>query len=510
MSNSHRISHVLFGVLALLGAVWVVRYYNEQPGYTDAYYHYNAAVRIAQGDGFVDDYLWTYIGAPNSLPAPSHLYWMPMTSILSAIGMGVFGMSFANAQLGLIVCLWGAGLLTYALAYQQKHYLRHAWICGVMLLVGGFFLRLWGTTDTFAPYALFGALALVCMGVATAPTRFSGILWGVSGVLSALGHLTRTDGLLLLLVGWAVLFLLWHVPLRQRLLWLLVFTLSYLLVMSPWFLRNLNAVGTLLPVGGTQAIWYTEYNDIFNFPPSANPQTFFADGIEILFTSRWDAFLSNLQHFIAVEGFIVLTPFMLGALWVRRKQPFWWGIILFAIGIHVAFTLVFPFPGVRGGLLHASSAMMPFWCVLGVLGIDDCIIWLAKRRRNWRPATAQPIFTLAMLGMVLWLSWTSGLGRRELLRDDAYYRQLLTAIPPQARVMRNDPAEWYYYTGMGGVVLPNEAPESILTIARLYAIDYVIFEFPNVPIPLFLETFPPFMSLVYENGGLKIYAIDRN
>ncbi|MCL4251506.1 MAG: hypothetical protein KJ065_25365, partial [Anaerolineae bacterium] len=57
------------------------------PTYTDAYYHFNAAAQLAGGQGLTDAYLWNYIGAPLSLPAPSHLYWMPFTSITAAAGM---------------------------------------------------------------------------------------------------------------------------------------------------------------------------------------------------------------------------------------------------------------------------------------------------------------------------------------------------------------------------------------------------------------------------------------
>jgi hypothetical protein len=42
--------------------------------------------------------------------------------------------------------------------------------------------------------------------------------------------------------------------------------------------------------------------------------------------------------------------------------------------------------------------------------------------------------------------------------------------------MINDPAKLYYYTGMGGVVLPNEEPEIILEIARRYQVSYLLLE----------------------------------
>src|SRR5437868_4378732 len=71
-----------------LAAQWVT-----QPGYTDAYYYFGGAAQLAQGRGFTEPYLWTYLAAgdaPAVAPAPgtqrwpSHMYWMPLTSIVAA------------------------------------------------------------------------------------------------------------------------------------------------------------------------------------------------------------------------------------------------------------------------------------------------------------------------------------------------------------------------------------------------------------------------------------------
>ena len=43
--------------------------------------------------------------------------------------------------------------------------------------------------------------------------------------------------------------------------------MAYLLVMLPWFARNLAVIGTPLPVGGTATIWLRGYNEIVSYPP---------------------------------------------------------------------------------------------------------------------------------------------------------------------------------------------------------------------------------------------------
>ncbi|MCU0515069.1 MAG: glycosyltransferase family 39 protein [Anaerolineae bacterium] len=498
--------HGAFGGLALLLAAVAVYYFNGQPFFMDAFYHYNAAGRIAAGAGFVDDYLWTYIGARGDLPAPSHLYWMPGTSLIAAAGMALFGHSYAAAQVGLWLLLWGAALTAYALGLRLGGTPRHAWAAGLMVLCGGYFLRYWGATDTFAPYACVGALALLAMGhAADHRTRRPGRWWLLAGVLAAAGHLIRSDGLLLLLTGAALLLWRSRRPLDRWPAWrhLALFSAAYGLTMSPWFARNLAAVGTLLPVGGTQAIWYTTYDDLFNYPAAAGPATFFAQGAGLLLESRWEAFFGSngaLLTFIAVEGFIILPPFILLALWRRRHEAFLQPLLLFAVGLHLAFPLLFPFPGMRGGLFHAAAALLPWWAALGIVGIDDAVNWMAQRRRQWRGVTGKRVFTTATVGLVALLSLTIAGGQRVQPYTLAHYESL-RALPPAARLMVNDPPQLYYYTGRGGVVLPNAAPAVIPLIAAEYDIDYLLVELtPDgviaVPPPLLfdLDAPPPFLQ----------------
>jgi 4-amino-4-deoxy-L-arabinose transferase-like glycosyltransferase len=472
-------AHWPFALAALLLALLIVRLPNERPGFTDAYYHYNAAVRLARGDGFVDDYLWTYIGAPDALPARSHLYWMPGTSILAAVGMALFGVSFGAAQLSLWLCLWGGALLTYHLARAETDKLRHAWAAALLVLFGGFFGRMWGTTDTFAPYLFFGGMALWLMQRAVRVDRWQG--WLLAGLFSGAGHLIRSDGLLLLLTGLCVLALLWRwssVPNAAALVG------GYLVVMGPWFAFNYATLGTLLPVGGTQAIWYTTYDDLFNFPPAASAERFFANGFDLLISSRAEAFVTNLQTLLFVQGFLVLFPLMLVGAWRRRAERAWWPVFIFALGLHAAFTFVFPFPGMRGGLFHGAAALMPFWAALALDGLYRVVEWVAQRRRHWRATSAQRVFTVAALLLVMGFSVVLMLQRRVTATTPVYFDALRAAIPAGSRVMRNDPAELYFFTGIGGVVLPNEPYNVVEELVRLYEIDFVLLEYPNVPLPL--------------------------
>lgn len=518
--------------VALIGALLITRGLVQAPGFTDAFYHFNAAHRLASGQGFTDEYLWIYFGAPDSLPAPSHLYWMPLTSILAALGMILLNApgNYAAAQLPFAVMLAASAGIAFWLGHHFGGSRRHAWMAGLLTLTGGFFMRFWGAIDTFVPYALVGSGGLVLIGLALEnrqPVRRAYLYWLAVGVLAGLAHLTRADGLLLLLVAWAAV--LWpfyrsdeqrraEMNPVQRATALVIVTAAYGLVMLPWFARNVNAVGSPLPVGGAQAMWLTEYNDLFNYPPEALPQTLFADGPGLFFASRWEALVTNFQTLIAVEGLIVLAPLMLVALWRRRSQPFVRGFWLYALGLHLLMTFVFPFPGMRGGLFHSAAALLPWWMALGVIGLDEAVDWLARRRRHWNRQTACVLFSAALLIFTLVFSMALSLPARVTDEIPAMYTVLQAELPGGARVMINDPARLYYFTGLGGVVLPHAEPAVIPEIAQKYDVDYVVLEgisadgqnstaFSEKLLPI-LTAPPDFLTeIAVDIPGVRLYAI---
>ncbi len=479
-----------FVLVALVGAFVMTRGLVAAPGFTDAFYHLNAANRIVTGHGMTDPYLWTYIGAPDTLPAPSHLYWMPLTSLIAAFGMGLLNQpgSYPAAQWPFTLMFAATIYLGFWLGGKLGGTRRHAWVAGLLTLFSGFYVRFWGSIDTFAPYALVGSLGILFIGFGARRTpqslRQTWLYFALAGVFAGLAHLTRADGILLLIVGWVAIF--WLLIFRTRteplqagrfLIGGLIMTAAYLLTMLAWFIRNLNAIGTPLPLGGTQSIWFTEYNDLFNYPPISSAALLFANGFGTFLSSRWEAFVNNLGTFVAVEGLVIMTPLMLVGLWRRRHDDFLRGFWLYALGLHLAMTLVFPFPGYRGGLLHSAAALVPWWSALGIVGLDDCVDWITRYRRRWNARTAKQIFSVGLVALAVFLSVFIALANRVTVHDTpALYRELSQKLPPDARVMINDPAQLYYYTGFGGVVLPNDPPDVVLDIARKYQVSYLVLE----------------------------------
>ena len=74
-------------LLFLLGALIysLVSVFQTTPGYMDAEYYAATALQLAGGKGFQEPFIWNYLNQPAGIPAPSHLYWMPLASILAAL-----------------------------------------------------------------------------------------------------------------------------------------------------------------------------------------------------------------------------------------------------------------------------------------------------------------------------------------------------------------------------------------------------------------------------------------
>lgn len=456
------------------------------PTYTDAYYYFNAGHRLATGAGLTDPYVaLTYINAPESIPAPAHNYWMPLTSLLVALGGG----SFRGAQIIFIGCWLALVLLAFWLGASLGGSPRHAWAAGLLMIFSGYFPAFLVTTDTFAPYGVSGAFCLLALGLGL--TRQSWRWFTLAGALAALAHLTRADGLLLVGLLGLMAFVPAHWPNQQakRPYWqntsfnLGGGLLAYLLVMAPWFMRNLRLSGTLLPVGGTATLWLRGYNEIVSYPPAMTIENFLNWGLVNILQSRWEATLTGLGTFVAVEGLIILAPLIIIALVKRWRQPLLLPVWIYAVLLHLAMMLAFAYPGLRGGLLHSSAALMPWWMALGILGLDNATDWIARHRRSWRPTQAKRVFTGGVLILAIFITVAITSSRMGPHDDDTLSQLAAEVLPSNAVVMSNDPAELYYHTGLPGVVVPQATIAGVRALVDQYDLTHVVLD-RNHTLPL--------------------------
>jgi hypothetical protein len=473
------------------------------PGYMDAAYSYDIALNLAHGQGFSEPFLWNYLDNPAGLPHASHLYWMPLPTVLAWVGLKLFGESYRSAQVPFAFMAALLPLVSYWVALQVTGRRRHAWLAGLLTIFSGFYVLYWGHTDNFTPFALAGSLSLVAAwqaGRAEETKRVAGRWWALgAGALVGLAHLSRADGPLLLIamgVAGGISLLSRRVSSGDRRswkldighwLWLLV---GYGLVMLPWFIRNWIVAGAPLPTVGTQTIWLTTYDDLFSYGRQLSLPTYLAWGWANILRSKLDALWLNTQTVVAVFGMVFLAPLACIGWWRLRRHPLfqlaaWYGALLFA-----AMTLVFTFPGPRGGLFHSGGALLPFIFTAAAVGLDVAIEWAAAHRRGWHVPAARRAFGVGMIGLAALVSgflYYQGVVAGPRWREDPGYTDLVAWLAARDElgkvVMLGDPPGYWYAGGGPSIVLPNEPVESLLAVADRYGAHYLILDH-NRPRPL--------------------------
>lgn len=477
----------------------------DGPGYMDVAYYTSGAIRLAEGHGFQEPFIWNYLDRPAGIPRPGFLYWMPMPSILAAPFAALLPGSFFALQIPFALLSALLPPLTYGFAWRTLNRRQTAWLAGLLILFSGLFFPYWTVPETFTPFALFGALALWLAGTDHPDTRVRNLRVLLAGGLVGLAHLTRADGFLILPVAGLVAFISQKnggvgpsrehpAPdtLRFRLsrstpILLSLLVLGYLLAMAPWFLRNLIAIGTPLSSAGTQTLWLRDYNDLFCYECDLSLDTYLAWGWPNILRSKSWAVKVNLQRFLAEDCLIFLLPFtLLGLYRLRRRLPFLLATV-YLIVLFLVHSLAFTFPGPRGGFFHASTAILPFLHIAAAEALHSVIRW-AGRRRRWPVRQSQAVFSVATVVLALILSVYAMAGRQATRPDlqslySGIHERILEEDPEEATVMVGNPPAFWYATRQPALMVPNADLETVLDVCERYDVGYLILDH-NHPPPL--------------------------
>jgi hypothetical protein len=512
MSLRAYLSLAFLGFILALG----VSFFQSTPGYMDASYYMAGGGWLAGGDGFNEQILWNYLDDPVGLPHPSHGYWMPLTSLMAALGMFVSGShTFETARLGFLLAAAIVPALTARLSFALTDRKDFALLAGILAAISGFYLSYLPTTDAFGLYMIFAGLFLLVLSglrpVATIDqdittetgwrggSRFSPYAPFCLGLLAGLMHLTRADGIIWLPV--AILFaygdpLFWRRGGRNTVTWAMSALLAlagYLLVMGPWLLRNLSAFGSPLSPGGGRAFWITLYDELFTYPASQlTPAHWWGAGLGAILSARLSAAWLNLQTLIAVQGQVFLLPLILIGLWrLRKTLPVRAGVLAWALTFLVM-TLVFPFQGSRGGFFHSGVALQPlFWAVVPV-GFDVFLKW-GVHNRGWDERRAGRFFGAGLVGMALLLTAFVAYNRviggdiRQPTWDEPQRRYVQAEqalqgfdVPSDAIVMVNDAPTFYLASRRPAISIPYGDIDTMFSVAQRYQARFLLLEIEQV------------------------------
>jgi len=498
----------------------------KQPTYMDAYYYSLNGQRLAKGWGFTEPVIWQFLDDPSGLPTPSHTYWMPLPSLLAGVGYKLGG-SFRAAQAPFWVLAGLLPLLSYVISQRLSGERWQARMTALLTASGGFYVNFLEQPSTFAPFAWVGGLCLLALAQAGLPGA-SSLWWLLAGVMAGLGHLTRADGVLLLAVG-LVTWAFWSGTLRSavpssptskgrwklgRIVWLLA---GYLLIMGGWFVRNWAVSGRPLSTVGTQTIFLTTYDDLFAYGRTFGPASLLDWGWGNILTSRLQGLSVAAQTFVAVSCFMFLTPFVLWA-WLRlsrdpSRRQWLQPMSLYALALFTVMSIIFTFPGSRGGLFHSSAALWPWFMALSASGLGFAVDWASARLPHWQPERAKRIFAGLFVGVAFVISIVIGVMRTPEVGESEIYKEIRAWLPDTAVVMVGNAPGFTYHTGLPSISVPNEPAEILLEAAARYHVTYLILD-ENRPKPLgeLYEGKQQYQGIewLHDFDGTRLYQLRSN
>ncbi len=489
-----RRDYLILYIAGLLVAI-IATAYQSVPGYMDAEYYFGTARQLADGNGFVEPFLWHYLDEPAGLPHPSHLYWMPLPSLLSAAGMIITGSrSYLAGRLFFILLAGLLPVLTACLAVRMTGRRDHAWLAGGLAAVPGFYMVYLTTTETFLPYLLLGA-GLLLFSFPSSEQNMD--RWWtralICGLLAGLMHLTRADGLMWL-VFTAGLGLFQPLPKAgarffPAMGWAGLVLAAYLLVMAPWYVRNIQLFeGPFVP-GTSRTLWLTDYDQTFSFPADQlTSQMWLNSGWDAILSARWSALIANLKNVLAVQLEIFLAPLALIGLWsLRRKPGALFGILMWLLTLGVM-TVVFPFAGWRGGFIHSGSAVQALFWVAAAVGLDRAIRWMAAKRK-WPAGQAVAVFSWSAMAMATaftgFIFFNVVIGpdpENRAWEDSSRRQQTMDVLLAEAGadegeiIMAIDPPGVFVHTNRSAIAIPYGDESDALAAAKAYGARYLLLE----------------------------------
>lgn len=450
----------------------------QHPGIGDPNHYFNLGQRLLDGHGFTIDYIWAFNRPYEQIEHPED-FWMPATGAVAAASMTLFGRDHAGA-LGLFVVV---GALTPLVAYAAGRRLQLSpvealmatLLCAVVPELVLNSLR----TDTTILYTLSIGLALLTTSVAL---ERSGWGWyALAGVFAGLAYLVRADAPLMilaagLLVGWR-----WlrggFVP-RWAVLKALALPVAALIVVAPWFLRNLSELGQVGGADLTQLFLRVEFNDLYRFDNPVTLSEFLERQTVPQIISRRVfelAAAARMLLLLLTDGLAlgVIGGGLLLVLHRERERLGRLAPVMLTLGLFLLFyPVLIPTANQGGSFKKAYLSLVPLIVPIAIYGLRRAVP--DGRLRG---------------GIVLITAGLMAMSAFELVRDQNRFvngfiatmervvatLETLSDTNNDGRliVMTQDPFV-LRYLGYQGVQFPFEDRETILLVAERYGVDYLL------------------------------------
>ncbi|HEU0304071.1 MAG TPA: hypothetical protein VFR32_05780, partial [Gaiellaceae bacterium] len=209
---------------------------------------------------------------------------------------------------------------------------------------------------------------------------------------------------------------------------------------------------------------------------------FLARDLGAIIGSRVDGLVLALANFAVVVCSFFLVPLVAAGSWLhRRSDAFLPWFVYFAV-LLVGAMLLFPLHVRGGAYIHSAVGLAPHAYILALEGAAAGVGWLAVRRPGWRVEPIARAIVVAVVAVTVGSATLFASAVQASWRADAAPRRALAVeldrlgVRPDDRLLSIDAAGFKYFTGLGGVVTPNDPIDTIDEVARAYEIRWLALE----------------------------------
>jgi hypothetical protein len=362
--------------------------------YPDSYYYVDVARALQSGHGFNIDFIWSFVDvggripANPTLPIPSNAHWMPLASIVQLPTMWLLGPTPLASALPFMILGALAAPMTWLIAREIGCSPRIALAAGIAVAVPAAATLFMCQPDNLALFQPLGlaALWLAARGLKGRPWSFA-----LAGLAVGVATLARNDGVLLgAAVGLAFAWDRWHAWRSKggrapAIPWRYAFACFglFVVVMAPWYLRQLAVFGSLSPSSTSGRILLIRtYEQMNSVTSDTSLSGFLGQGVGPLIVSRVLGLVSALQVYFVIACPIVLTPFVVIGAWARRRSVDFGPFFVYAVLLFAAAGLLFAVHVPYGTFLHSAVAMVPFTFILAFEGAVLASRWAASAQTD--------------------------------------------------------------------------------------------------------------------------------
>jgi hypothetical protein len=488
--------------LLALAVRGVLAFLFPDPAYADAAYYVEVARSIAGGNGLTVNFVWVFAEVGNHipnqavLPIPSNAHWLPLASFLQAPFISVLGPTPLASAIPTVLIGSLVAPLTWLIARDAGARPLVATTAGLISAVPGAVTVLLAQPENTA---LLHPLVAATLWMTARGLKGDGRSFAIAGLLAGVASLARIDGVLLAgSVGlvWLADRLRWWRNRRGRQSWArvddrqpipvlagLLAAVGFLVVMVPWWLRQLATFGSISPTSSNgSALWIRSHAEWDSMTAAPSFQTWLAQGIPAIVASRLAGLAGAASQFAVLICGVVLLPFVLIGALARRHSPDFqpWFVFTF-VGLAGA-TFLYPLHVAGGAYIHTAIGLAPHAAILGVEGVLLVLSLFGGHGQRWsdgRPAImASGLVVVVMAGSAVAFAQVTQNGWAEVRDQRLALASKLDQLgaPRSDRVMSIDAGGIAYWTGHPGIVTPNDPLDTILAAAKAYGVRWLVLE----------------------------------